>query len=81
MSDLPPAFPSCTPAQPRAPHTTHAAGLVLLPPCYAQMAKRLLGPRWDQSLRSRQLDLRGKKVTTLDDWRMRTALECEQATV
>eukprot|EP00983_Pelagomonas_calceolata_P075410 1153000-Pelagomonas_calceolata.AAC.2 len=42
--------------------------------CPLQMAKRLLGPRWDQSLRKHyNLDLTGKTLMSVADWKIRAA--------
>ena len=41
-----------------------------------QLAKRLLGPRWDQSLRkNHDIDLTGKTVLSVADWKIRANAE------
>jgi len=38
------------------------------------MVKRLLGPRWDQSVRQHNnLDLTGKSLISVTDWKIRAA--------
>jgi len=53
----------------------HRQGIMVLrlrPPWCTQMAKRLLGPRWDQSLRKHyNLDLTGKTLMSVADWKIR----------
>lgn len=36
-----------------------------------QLAKRLLGPRWHQSLSHHSQDLGGKTVLSIEDWKRR----------